>query len=187
MVQLDTNSFSGNSTQFNGADKVDFVISISSAIPFSGIFIALIIVVCRRKIEDFYLRWSLWVLFAAMGLRIVMSSILIYIYAHTNLEHESAENLANAKFEVCNFTLPYYFFLMVMVSLLFSAHTFYIKLRDLLYPQLLNVESRMKYLQPSKVRYFVLQGIISTILLIFVLIISLKEGAEDADQLFKEG
>lgn len=173
MVQLDTNSFSGKPTQFTGVEKVDFAISISSAIPFGGLFIALIIVVSRRKIEDFYLRWSLWVLFAAMGMRIAMSSILIYIYAYTNLEGKSAENLASMKFEVCNFTLPYYFFLMVMVSLLFSAHTFYIKLRDLLYPQLV-VESRMKYLQPSKVRYFVLQGIISTILLIFVLIISLK-------------
>ena len=132
MIQLiDIVSFSGNPWEnIDDDSKVDLAISLGGAVPFGGLLIAFIIVLCRRKIEDFYLRWSLWVLFAAMGLRTVLSLILVVI----NWRDDSTNMLKNLKIEVVAFVLPYYFFLVVMVSLLFSAHTFYIKLRDFLYP-----------------------------------------------------
>ena len=55
------------------------MISLMGAIPFGGLLIAFIIVLCRRKIRDWYLRWSMGVFIAAMGLRVAMSSLLMLV------------------------------------------------------------------------------------------------------------
>ena len=40
------------------------------------------------------------------------------------------------KIDAYQVTIPYYLTLMVFLSLLFSAHTFYVSLRNLVFPQL---------------------------------------------------
>ena len=40
------------------------------------------------------------------------------------------------KLQVVEFTIPYYFFLMISVTLVVSSISFYLNLRDLLYPKL---------------------------------------------------
>ena len=48
------------------------------------------------------------------------------------------------------FTLPYYFFLMVFTSILFSAHTFYVSLCSILFPQLNEKDNHFKSVNINK-------------------------------------
>ena len=84
------------------------------------------------------------------------------------------------KFQVFAFALPYYFYLMVTVSLLCSALTFYTNVKNLLYPQLKAKENCLNSLMLTKKRYFILQTFIVVNLSINVGIIAGKTKPESA-------
>ena len=100
-----------------------FIASIG-LIPFVTLFITFIVILCKRKIEDFYLKWLIIILFASILLRILMSGIAAILY---NAAIESSSNgiisdrLLALKLQTIEFSLPYYFYLMVTVTITFSA------------------------------------------------------------------
>ena len=67
-----------------------------------------------------------------------MSSIVSTIYYVSFHKDESDDQLrlVSLKAQVFEFSLPLYFFLMISVTLAFSALSFYNSLRDLLYPSI---------------------------------------------------
>ena len=69
-----------------------------------------------------------------MTMRIIMCLIL-FLVVILNSSVDSFR-LLELKLQVLQFSVPYYFFFMVLVSLFFSTHTFYIGLRNILFPQL---------------------------------------------------
>ena len=90
----------------------------------------------RRRIVDFYLRWTALLITISISLRVSMSSIAGFFYNKYSEGEHSDESLIllQIKLQVVEFSLPYYFYLMVTVSLIFSALSFYEDLRDLLFP-----------------------------------------------------
>ena len=112
----------------NEPDEFDLefnvIISLFGAIPFSLLLCALVVVISTRKIEDFFLRWSMGVLVAAVGLRVAMSFIAIFLYKKAE-EETLNYKLLMLKIQVFEFSLPYYAFLMVFISLNESTFTFY--------------------------------------------------------------
>lgn len=54
------------------------------AIPFSVLLLSFIIVWIRRKIDDYFLKWTIAIFIAAMALRVGMSVILIAITETSN-------------------------------------------------------------------------------------------------------
>lgn len=93
-------------------------------IPFVTLFITFIVILCKRKIEDFYLKWLIIILFASLLLRILMSGIAAIMLkaALANLSNgEMSDRLLALKLQTVEFSLPYYFYLMVTVTITFSA------------------------------------------------------------------
>ena len=111
----------------------NFVIQIIGIPIFTGLFIALMIARCKRKIEDFYLKRSIWFLYIGITMRISMSLIIFTLMIFVASDH-SNDNLMQLKLQILQFFLPYYFYMMVIVALVFSAHTFQSSLRKLLFP-----------------------------------------------------
>ena len=120
------------------------------------------IVWCRRKIEDYYLKWSIITFVTFMASRIVSSAIIIIIYISKKLEDESLYEL---KFSIFSFAVPYYCLLMVNVSLLFSALKFYHEVKSLLFPSFQAKENCLMSMCATKCRFFVIQASILAILL----------------------
>lgn len=74
----------------------------------------------------------------AIILRIMMSTIGAYIYK-LSMQREDTEaqlRLIALKIQTFEFSIPLYCFLMISVTLDFSAISFYLNLRDLLYPKI---------------------------------------------------
>ena len=74
----------------------------------------------------------------AIILRIMMSTIGAYIYK-LSMQREDTEaqlRLIALKIQTFEFSIPLYAFLMISVTLDFSAISFYLNLRDLLYPKI---------------------------------------------------
>lgn len=74
----------------------------------------------------------------AIILRIMMSTIGAYIY-RLSMQREDTEaqvRLIALKIQTFEFSIPLYCFLMISVTLDFSAISFYLNLRDLLYPKI---------------------------------------------------
>ena len=70
-----------------------------------------------------------------MGMRILLCFLLVIIFFVSG-EKGINQNLLELKLSVVSFSLPYYLFILVGTSVLFSMHTFYTNLRKLLFPQL---------------------------------------------------
>ena len=76
-----------------------------------------------------------------MVLRILLCFIILIIYIWSFNDRLLLKEL---KFSIVTLTLPYYFFLMVFTSILFSAHTFYASLCSILFPQLNENDNHFK-------------------------------------------
>ena len=113
----------------------NFRIASIAFLPFCCLEVAFLVVVCRRKIEDYYLRYSIIFLVASMALRTLMCMVIVITVIVAD-ENEDSLKLLEFKLQVIQFSVPYYFFFMVFVALFFSAHTFYTGLRNALFPQL---------------------------------------------------
>ena len=70
-----------------------------------------------------------------MLMRTSMSLIIMFEFLLTDSYNQSF-GYFELKLYVLTYQMPYYFFMMVTVALLFSAHTFYTSIRELLFPEL---------------------------------------------------
>ena len=79
------------------------------------------------------MRRSSFFLVGSMALRLLMSLIMLMVFV-MEYERGTTAKLMELKMSVFVFSLPFYGFFMVSVSLLCSAHTFYTSLRNVLFP-----------------------------------------------------
>ena len=113
----------------------NFRIQATTFLPFCCLILSFLVVLCRRKIEDFYLRQSMLFLVASMALRTLMCMVIIIAVIAAD-ENDVSFPLLNFKLQVVQFSLPYYCFLMISVTLIVSSMQFYVNLRALLYPEI---------------------------------------------------
>ena len=118
--------------------KTNYQIAGIAIIPFLFLLLVYIVILCRRKISDYYLRWCMWLLMITICLRVSMSSIvsIIYYVSYEIDDSEAEMRLIMLKLQVFEFSMPYYCVLMITVTLIVSAISFYLNLRNLLYPVL---------------------------------------------------
>ena len=163
----------------NKTVEANFWIETVAFVPFSILLIAFCILLCFRRIEDYYLRRSLGFLIASMSLRVAMFVIILMVLV---IGEEKQQNfiLVELKLQVFQFILPHYFFLMVITSLLFSVHSFYTSLRSVLFPQLRadddeyrSVSLNRIYYVSTKRRFMILNSFIFLLLTIFTTLILL--------------
>ena len=120
-----------------------YMCAIGSLIPFTGLIIALLVVSFKRKIEDFYLRKSYIFLVAGMILRITLCVIVMILYYLNHIEdYFKGNELLALKIQTFMFTIPYYFFVLVTTSLIFSAIDFTKSVRIMLNPSI--IEDRIE-------------------------------------------
>ena len=107
-------------------------------LPFLILLVVYIVICCKRKITDYYLKVCSYLLMVTICLRISMSSIVGVLYwrAEKKMESASQERLLVLKLQVFEFSLPYYFVFMITVALIVSSISFYTNLRALLYPEI---------------------------------------------------
>ena len=163
-------------------EEKNYIIAMIGTLPFAILLFSFLIVLCRRKIEDYYLRWSIITFIVAMALRVGMSFIVIAIYASDN--DKDSESIVELKFSLFSFSLPYYSFLMVTVSLLFSALEFYHDVKNLIYPTLETRETCLTRVKASKWRFLATQTVIFLALFFQVLVVSFKSEMKNEDTLF---
>ena len=97
--------------------------------------IAFIIIICRRKLADYFLQWASIVLVVGMAFRVAMFIITVSVYSYAESSNQTYGYL-QLELQVFYFTVPYYLFLMVTFGLLFSAHSSYKSLRNGIFPDL---------------------------------------------------
>ena len=116
-------------------EEFNYWTSLAAIFPFTGTTVAFIIIVCRRRLADSFLKWSAGVLVVGMAFRVAMFIITVSVYKYAVTSDESYHGL-QLEIQVFYFTMPYYLFLMVAISLFFSAHSSYKDLRNSVFPQL---------------------------------------------------
>ena len=131
--------------------QTNVYIQMIALIPFSILLLALCIVLRKRRIDDYYLKRSIVFLVVAIAIRITMCFILFVIVV-VNWDSDSWR-LLELKIEVLEFSVPYYLFFMVLLSLFFSAHTFYIGLRNILFPQIQESDDNFRPVKLNKLCY----------------------------------
>ena len=77
---------------------VNFRIQSAAFFPFCGLLIAFIFVFCTRKIEDYFLRISIFFLVTSMTLRICMC--LVLVICMMNAKHDDGSVLLEMKIQV---------------------------------------------------------------------------------------
>ena len=60
--------------------RTNWEIAVSGIVPFWALLITFIVILCKRKIEDYYLRWCAILLLTTIILRILMSSIVFWFF-----------------------------------------------------------------------------------------------------------
>jgi len=116
----------------------NYQIAAAGVIPFIILVLVYILICCRRKVTDYYLKVCAYILMITIILRISMSFIVatIYYVAEKKGESENQVRLLVLKLQIFEFSLPYYCFLMISVTLIVSSMQFYVNLRALLYPEI---------------------------------------------------
>ena len=105
-----------------------------------AVLASFIFLFCYRKIEDLYLRRSIYIYIG--GIIFDITRCITLVFQITDRQEETYSTRQNTmevfriKIDAYQVTIPYYLTLMVFLSLLFSAHTFYVSLRNLVFPQL---------------------------------------------------
>ena len=171
---------------------VNYQIAAIALIPFLVLLIVYIVILCRRKISDYYLRQCMWLLMTTICLRVGMSSIVAVIYkiSYEKDDNEAEMRLIMLKLQVFEFSMPYYCFLMISVTLIVSAISFYLNLRNLLYPVLeaedqLNESWHQKI--NIKVRYYFIQGSIFTMISVFCIFVVAQTEPNSTEMIFGDG
>ena len=86
---------------------------------FSMVFCATIAMIIRRKIEDLFIKYALVCLIIALFLSTIMCFIISTYKSYDYINEQSVP------FQQLYFELPYYMFLIVLASLLFSWQMVY--------------------------------------------------------------
>ena len=173
----------------NTSLEFSIVIALFGAIPFFLLLLVMLFTICKRKIEDYYLRWSIGVLIAAMALRIAFSFIAFILMTYMSINNMDWRNFM-LKFQVFDFSIPYFAYQIVFISLLFSVYTFYRNLRNTLYPQLAASDAQSVIIEPPHVRngedlrsnYFFLNALINIFLWTFVIVCIIGQQKVDEDE-----
>lgn len=100
---------------------------------------------------------------------------------------EAQLRLIALKIQTFEFSIPLYCFVMIAVTLDFSAISFYLNLRDLLYPKIKeNDLANIKWHEKIKLdtRFFSIIGVISLFLIIYSVIILSQKEPENGGVLF---
>ena len=112
-----------------------------------------------------------------MAMRVTMFAIILIVYALEESTNTN-ENILQLKLQVISFYLPYYCYLIVLVSLIFSALQFYKSIRNLLFPQLMEKDDdnfvHMKVMSrsiSSKNKFRAIYFTTFTLVLIFSIIV----------------
>ena len=126
-MEEDFQEFNDSSSDNNFEQRLDnlYRTSLYAIAPFTGLLIAFFVVGWRRKFQDFFLARSIIYLVAALILRVFMCAIIILLY-QLHIKSDMFENqwLLKIKMQTFYFSIPYSFYLMVTISLLFSAYEF---------------------------------------------------------------
>ena len=101
--------------------------------PFCIAFLSLTIILCIRKLNDFYLRSCIGFVCIAMFLRLAQILIFYVLWDNKQMYDDSAQTL-EMKMSVFEYTVPVYIFQTVMLAMLFSAHTMYTTAEGQLFP-----------------------------------------------------
>ena len=154
--------------------------------PFVAIFIAFLIVLCFRRVEDYFLKRTIGLFIIAILLRVVMCIIMFAIFVDV-VEKKSSFELLELKIATLVFEIPYYLYLMVTVALMFSAHNFYVGIRRLLFPHLRENDDNFTPVQivkldklTTKRRFYIIQGLIAGLLSVMTIVVLIyhQEGVD---------
>ena len=133
-------NLSSSEPPMNANNRADYTIALVASIPFSCLLIGFVIILCKRKVEDFYLKWCAIIIMMSMAVRVTICFIAGTLYMQnakaTTDKSENSQSLMMLKIQEFEFCMPLYFFVMVTVTIIFSALSFYVGLRDLLFPDL---------------------------------------------------
>ena len=147
------------------------------------LLVAFSILLCFRKVEDYYLKQTFGYLIAAMVMRLVICMIMVIIFNRI-AENSESYQLLELQVSLWEYSIPVYFFLMVTIALLFSAHTFWRSLHEILVPRHLqknaNDDERDNAFQDvtdfTKLtntwnKFWLLQSLIILVLAIYIVIV----------------
>ena len=101
--------------------------------PFCLVFLSLTIILCIRKLNDFYLRSCIGLVCIAMFLRLAQILIFYVLWDNKQMYDDSVQTL-EMKMSVFEYTVPVYIFQTVMLAILFSAHTMLTTTEEKLFP-----------------------------------------------------
>ena len=107
----------------------------------------------------------------AMHMRVWMCLIFAVTFMRTDV-YDQSFGMFELKIYILSYQLPHYFFMMVTIALLFSAHTMYTSIRELLFPELKSddqfhaVKLAKSVNIPTKSRFYCIQSIILVSLMI---------------------
>ena len=153
---------------------INYWTSLAAIIPFTGTMVAFIIIICRRKLADYFLQWAAIVLVVGMAFRVAMFIITVSVYSYAASSDETYEVL-QLELQVFYFTVPYYLFLMVTFGLLFSAHSSYKSLRNSIFPDLrehdgilrpVSLQATLGLKMTTRCRYLCLLALITVLVLL---------------------
>ena len=78
-----------SSEESHRIEKINYWTSLAAVLPFTGTMIAFIIILCRRRLADFFLKWSASVLVIGMAFRIAMFIITVYVYDYASTSDQT--------------------------------------------------------------------------------------------------
>ena len=111
----------------------NYVIQSTFFFPFAIMLAAFIVLLIIRKVKDWYLRATIGLLVSALVLRILITAIMYFDYKNMLKDADSLVYF-EMKVSLFEYTLPVYLFQTVLLALLFSAHTTYKAMSELLLP-----------------------------------------------------
>ena len=113
-------------------------------VPALIILLMFIYLLCKYIIEDYYLRKSIYFFFANLIVNVIKSIVILVRVFHAEAERQEYDHLFEEIPESESFliftslyieiTMQFNMNCLVYISFIFSAHTFYQSLRNLLFP-----------------------------------------------------
>ena len=130
-----------------------------------------LILICLRKITDYYLKHTFWLCFASLFIYLGYGAYgYIMLEKHWNDANKAKLEDLLVKIDVYQLVMPSFWNLMVSIAVLFSAHTFYKSIRDILYPDLKLFDKENKPIPvhlSSRTRFLVWQSIVVVLVLLY--------------------
>ena len=80
LEQKDTLFNESSSEPMNANNRADYTIALVASVPFSCLLIGFVIILCKRKVEDFYLKWCAIIIMMSMAVRVTICFIAGTLY-----------------------------------------------------------------------------------------------------------